>query len=457
VILEAANICNLGINDYIGKEFECKCGKKHRVDIAKIVIGKGALQQIPSILQEFRCKRVLIVADTNTDQAVGQNVAQLVQNAGFSLESLVYERDGDLVPDEEAIGQLLVNVDSNTDLIIAVGSGVINDLAKYVSSRLRIPYIIVASAPSMDGFASDVSALILDGLKTSPSAQPAKAIIGDLDVMRNAPLEMIRAGLGDMLGKYSSLKDWKIASILTGEYYCETVAAMVRLSVQKCIDHIHGFQNREEAAIQSLMEGLVLSGIAMSFVGNSRPASGSEHHISHFWEMAFLQRGKSAVLHGIKVGITALAASQVANLLTTQEIDFECATKKNFRFAEPEWEQAVNRLFQKAAPVVLKQCRENNRNSETERIKRVAAVKSHWPEIAAVLREQPAAAELKNILTTVGAPFNPKEIGVDSELVFDSIIYAKEIRNRYTVLQLAWDLGLLEDYATAIKDYFETL
>lgn len=454
MVLNTANIRELKISDYLGKEFDCNCGRKHRVDIDKIIIGKGALQQIPAILSEYKVNKVLLVADTNTYKAAGAKVEQLVQAAGFGLKTLVFEREGDLVPDETAIGQLFVAVEKDMDIIVAVGSGVINDLAKYISSRLEIPFIIVASAPSMDGFTSDVSALILDNLKTSPSVQPAKVIIGDVEVLKDAPMRMIVAGLGDLLGKYSSLRDWKIGHIINSEYYCPAVAELVQYSVQKSIDNIERIKNRDESAIQGLMEGLVLSGIAMSFVGNSRPASGAEHHISHYWETMFLLQGKSAVLHGIKVGIGALITHQIATLLMTQPVDFERAERNAACFDEQRWEAEVTRLFQRAAPGILKQSRDNNRNSVVERRKRVQVIRRNWDQVLAALRETPSATELKAILLTAGAPVNPQEVGVDSEMVYQSIIYAKEIRVRYTILQLLWDLGLSEEYAAAIKSDF---
>jgi glycerol-1-phosphate dehydrogenase [NAD(P)+] len=457
MILDVTDIGNFGINDYLGKEFECKCGKKHRVAIDKVVIGKGALQQIPGILHEYQYRKIFLAADQHTYRAAGEQVEKLLQDSGFVTKSLVYRRPGDLVPDETAIGEYLVNVAPDTEMIVAVGSGVINDLSKYISYRLGIPFMIVATAPSMDGFTSDNAALILENLKTSPDALPARAIIGDVDVLKAAPLEMIGAGLGDMLGKYSSLKDWKMSRLLFGEYYCETVAAMVKYSVQKCRDNLAGLKNRDEAAIRSLMEGLIISGIAMSFVGNSRPASGSEHHISHYWEMAFLQLGKSAVLHGIKVGIAALAANQIGRFLAAQKIDFDRAVQNAAHFDEAKWEFEIKRLFQKAAPGILKQSRENNRNSVVERVKRVEAIRQNWPQVAAVLQEEPVTAEIKNLLAAVGAPVNPKEIGVAGDIIYNSIIYAREIRSRYTVLQLAWDLGLIEPAAAAIKDYYEGL
>jgi glycerol-1-phosphate dehydrogenase [NAD(P)+] len=228
----------------------------------------------------------------------------------------------------------------------------------------------------------------------------------------------------------------------------------VRFSIEKCIANLHSFTSRNEFAIRSLMEGLVLSGIAMSFVGNSRPASGSEHHISHYCELMFLQMGKAPVLHGIKVGIATVATHRIAELLTAKEMDFDCAGRNAPHFDVSQWEEKVNRLFQKAAPGILKQSRENNRNSIEERVKRIQAVRRNWPKVIAVLQEKPSAEEIGNILKTVGAPVTPGEIGVDSDMVYNSIIYAKEIRNRYTVLQLVWDLGLSEECAAAICDYY---
>ncbi len=457
VEIDLNKIRNFGIADYLGREFECECGKKHSVDIEKIIIEKGALKKIPEILRNYIAKKIFMVADRNTYHAAGERVEQLLSDSGFAYKTMLYEREGDLVPDERAIGEFFINIEKDTDIILAVGSGVINDLSKYISARLNIPLIIVATAPSMDGYASDTSALTLDNLKTSVAVKLPKVIIGDLDVLKEAPLEMILAGFGDMIGKYSALKDWKLGKILTGEYYCETVAEMVKLSVQKCIDNINGYKSKDVDAIKNLMEGLVVSGIAMSFVENSRPASGTEHHISHYWETMFLLENKKAVLHGIKVGIAALASSNIAAVLTSRNIDFETVENKAGSFDENKWKNEIIKFYRKAAPGILKLSEKHDRNSLEARKQRVNVIKLNWRLIVNTLQEGPSPAQVDNMLNQAGAVRNPRDIGISNDIIYNSIVYAKEIRTRYTVLQLLWDLSLIEEFAQVVTDYYKAL
>ena len=149
--------------------------------------------------------------------------------------------------------------------------------------------------------------LIVDHMKTTYEAQVPYAILGDLAIIRNAPMNMIAAGVGDILGKYTCLCDWAVAHMLNGEYHCTAIEQLVRHSIATVTAGIANAKNRDAAAISSIMEALIYSGIAMSFAGNSRPASGSEHHLSHYWEMMYLFEGKKPVLHGTKVGIGTIA------------------------------------------------------------------------------------------------------------------------------------------------------
>ena len=169
----------------------------------------------------------------------------------------------------------------DVDVILTIGTGTLNDLGKFVSYKLGIASIIVATAPSMDGFASNGSALIVDNLKTTFEVDVPKAIIGDVNILKESPMEMILAGFGDIVGKYSALNDWQLGKIINKEYYCDVTIKMVNNSIKKCMDNSEGMVNRDETAIKNLMEALVLTGIAMSFVGNSRPASGSELSLIH--------------------------------------------------------------------------------------------------------------------------------------------------------------------------------
>lgn len=444
----------LSIDDFPGKDFPCECGKTHSVDIKKIVIEKGVLRRIPEILTGFGIKGVLLASDGNTYKAAGETVENILIAAGISYDSLIYRREGDLVPDEKAIEEMASKVAAGTDAILAVGSGVLNDISKYVGYKQNIPSIIVATAPSMDGYASDTSALILENLKTSCPVRMPIAIIADTQILKEAPMNMILAGLGDMIGKFNALKDWKLGHLVMDEYYCPGIAKMVESALKNCILGIGLYRERDELAVKRLMEGLVLTGIAMSFAGNSRPASGAEHHMSHFWEMMFLLRGKPAVLHGTKVGITTLAAAEISRRLCEGDIDISSQGEFAPAFDEDKWASEIKRIYEKAADGVLNLSRKGDRNSLMEKEKRRTFIKTHWDKIISILGEGPGVEELEGMLRRAGAPVNPRQIGVDETTVYEGAIYAKDIRPRYTVLQLLWDIDMLETFAGHIRDYY---
>ncbi len=446
-------IGRLESNDFLNAKLECQCGKPHSINIDKVIIGKDALKQVPDVVRTFGAKKVLLVADTNTYEVAGMKVASLLEENHLSYKSYVYKVTRDLVPDEEAVGKLLLQVEKNTDLIVTVGAGTLNDIVKFISRRTNIPSIVVATAPSMDGYASDSSALIIDNLKTSVESSYPKAIIGDTEILKKAPMRMILAGLGDMIGKYSALIDWQVSRIVNKEYYCDVTAKISRDAIQKCVDNIDGVKNREDLAIENVMDGLVRTGIAMSFVGNSRPASGAEHHISHFWEMKFLFEGKEALLHGTKVGLTSIIVARLYEMLVEKQVNFEEAVGKARAFDEKAWRKLISELYGKAAPGILSMSEKDGRNSIEARISRIEDIKENFPQIIEIAKAAERADRVESLMKRAGAPIKPEEVGVDQRTVLDSVLVAKEVRPRYTILNLLSDLGLLEEFTNDIQKY----
>lgn len=437
------------IEDYLDRRFTCECGREHSVGIERVIIEKGAIERLPHVLEDFKYREVFMVADNNTYEAAGQRVEEILICEGYNVKKLIYEREGKLVPDERAIGEFFTSYEKNIDVIVTIGSGVLSDISKYMSYMLETPSIMVATAPSMDGYASVGSAFILKGTKKSLESLPPKAIIADIDVLREAPMDMIIAGLGDMLGKYSSLRDWKLASIVTGEYYCDVVREMVNLSLNRCIQNIQGFTRRDGETIGYLMEGLVLVGIAMSFVGNSRPASGSEHHMSHFWELISLMDGRRPVAHGIQVGIATLLTSRLAESLIDMDIDFDDILRQAEIIDQDRWEREIHRIYKGAAPEIIKLNKKPIDDEMRERKERAEAIRDNWPYIVDAIKEAPRADEIEQLFKKAGedVSIRPEDVGFDREIIQDTILYAKEIRQRYTILQLLWDMGLLEQFA----------
>lgn len=233
----------------------CKCGKEHSFVVSHICIERGALAKLPSFIDEFKSKKPFILADKNSFLAAGKTVCEILENAGVSYKKYVFET-GEIEPDEKAVGSAIVHFDSTCDLVIAVGSGVINDIGKILANIAKLPYFIVGTAPSMDGYASATSSMSIDGLKVSLPSKCADVIIGDIEILKNAPMKMLQSGLGDMLAKYISIAEWRIANEIAGEYYCERVADLIRVALKRCVDNANGLLNRDEEAVKAVFEVL---------------------------------------------------------------------------------------------------------------------------------------------------------------------------------------------------------
>lgn len=445
---------SIQLEQYLGKPMACSCGHEHRTMLKKIDIEKGALKRLPGLIQEMGYAHVFMVCDVNTWEAAGKAVEELLCSRGIDHKYLVIQ-EKELVPDEKAAGTVITAFPGKTDLILAVGSGTLNDLCKFISFQVGVDYMVCATAPSMDGFASVGAALITNHVKTTYDAHVPVAIIGDTEVLSQAPMEMIVAGLGDILGKYTCLMDWKMAHLIEGEYYCEKIADMVRQAVTVVAEQSSRIKDRNPEAVKAITEALVLTGVAMSFVGNSRPASGSEHHLSHYWEMQFQMEGKKPVLHGIKVGVGLLTVLNMYRRLAQEKVDFSAL--KELEFDKDAWKAKVCECYKDAAEGILALEEECGKNSPEKRLKRLKRLEEVWPEMVSMISgELPVPEEMERMMAELGAPINPQQFGVSMKQVKDGIVLAKEVRNRFTILQILWDLGLLEQYADYMEAYFQT-
>lgn len=445
---------NFTIQNYLGREFPCSCGRTHATALREVLVKAGAAAELPALLARGGWRKAFVVFDENTRAAAGGVVLGALEQGGCAHTAYTLRAQG-LLPDETGLGALLMHFDRACDVILAVGSGTINDLCRFLSYQLGMEYIIFGTAPSMDGFASGVAAMITENAKTTYETHVPAAIVGDLNVLCAAPLPMLAAGVGDILGKYTCLCDWRLAHLVTGEYFCPVLAQMVEHSVQTIIDALPLVESRSEAAVAAIMEGLVLSGIAMSFAGNSRPASGSEHHLSHYWEMMFLFDGKPAVLHGTKVGVGTVATLRGYELLCARPVDFAAARAKAQAYRQAEWEAKMRGIYRLAAPQVIALERRAHKNSPDEVLRRINSEEAHWDEIYALARGTlPAANALAAMLESLGAPSTPAELGIDAPLVHNAVVAAKEVRCRFGLLQLLYDLGLSEEIADDLNIYF---
>ena len=319
----------IDLNAYINREIPCYCGHTHFSGVKLIDIDRGAVTRLPGHIRGLGYKKVFIVADVNTWEAAGARAAVELREAGITFDKVILDYE-EVIPDEQVIGEIMTAYPMGYDLVLGIGSGTLNDLCKFVSHRLGIDYIIFATAPSMDGFVSIGSALMLHHVKTTLDCQGPVAVIGDTDILSAAPMKLIAAGLGDTLGKYTCLLDWKLAHLINGEYYCQEVVDMVETALETVKEQSAKVQTRDPEAVKAVTEALVLTGIAMSFVGNSRPASGCEHHFAHYWEMTALMEGRMPANHGTQVGVGMILAMKLYHKLAKEQPDFEAAMNRPF-------------------------------------------------------------------------------------------------------------------------------
>lgn len=407
-----------------------------------VVIANDALDQLVAYCRQHNLSHFLIVADANTDAVLGGKVESVLRAAGFDVHKVIL-RGHEIVADAERVYQVLLALDGTPRTLIAAGSGTITDITRFVSHRMGRPFLSTPSAPSVDGFASVGAPMLIDGVKISLPTHAPAAIFADLDVLTRAPRAMIAAGFADILGKFTSVADFRLGHLLRDERYDETIAQRTYAVAKLCEDNAEAIGQATPESIRLLMAGLVESGICILDFGDSASASGAEHHLSHYWEMMLLRQGRPAILHGAKVGVAtvmmAALYAQVSSLSRAEVADRLEAAALPDRAAELA---AIQAAFGPEAEAVARNHSAFLDMSATtyDDIKR--RVLEHWEDIQAIAAQAPQPAEIARLLTIVGGPTTPAELGLseaEATLALDSGHY---LRNRFTVRKLARMLGV---------------
>ena len=313
---------------------DCPCGQPHPLPGLRLHIGAGVRAALAETVEALGIARPLVFTDQTLDALARAEVLPLLPQAGYHVLPWAEPEAG-----AEAIGELQRALSTDAggrvpDGLVAVGSGSLNDIGKALAAQLDIPLILVATAPSMDGFASATSSLLVDGVKVSVPTRMPSAVLADFDLIRSAPLRMFYAGLGDMIAKYTSLADWRIAALVVDEPYCPAIAQLIRDALARCMTILPSLPTRSDDVCSALLEGLVLSGLAMALAGSSRPASGTEHYISHIWDMRGASLGLQTDLHGLQCLVGTLETMGIMAQLKTLSPDAAHATRAVASFDE---------------------------------------------------------------------------------------------------------------------------
>lgn len=427
----------INIKEFTGK---CSCGRDHQLVVDDVILEEGALKKLPDILSREpynKYKHLVMVCDDNTYEAAGKEVEKLL--GGIPVIKLNPEN---LHANEIGVAKVKEQLDliKEVDCMIAVGSGTIHDLTRYNAYERKIPFISVPTAASVDGYVSTVAAMSWYGFKKSMIAESPILVVADSRIITDAPMRLTASGVGDLLGKYTALADWKITNILDGEYICDRICEMEYDALDKLKESLDGLSNRDINAYEELMYRLLLSGLAMQMTGHSRPASGAEHHMAHFWEMAVINDEIDAY-HGEKVGVGLIQVSDIyheavkylkeGNFKVKDHVDIETdlieKTFTNKELCESIKKTNDPNLLDLINPKVLRE--------KTE-------------EIIRIIEEIPKADEIVAMLEKVHGVKSLEDIGFTPDMKEKTARVAPYIRDRITFLRI---LKFYDFYDDVIK------
>lgn len=422
--------------------------------VADLVMSPGAIDRSGEVfLSNFSGRSACLIADELGWSACGPMVEAQLQGAGISTRRHVIPSRPRPKPTVALANSFRDVLATDACVPVAVGSGVINDLVKHASFDLDRRYLCIATAASMDGYTSAGSPLSDNGFKMTIPCRPPLAVIGDLDVIADAPAEMMGWGYGDLAGKVPAGADWILADSLGVEPIDETSWQMVQGDLRDWLFGVEKIAAGDRKAIEGLFAGLALVGLAMEAHGSSRPASGADHQIAHLWEMDNLMHKGERVSHGACVSIGCLAVLQLYDWLLQQ--DLEALDIDRVVADAPSLEAksvAISEAFPQAdiASRALIETTAKHLSPQAHR-ERLELLNRIWPQLKAKLSDQLLTPNaMASLLAIAGAPVKAADIGVSLDYLQRTTLAAKFLRSRYTVLDLLDETGLLDQAVEAM-------
>ncbi len=433
---------DLALDAIYGSTIECECGRVHHIDTQQVVYANDALTRLPEVLSAYAMgRRAILLMDSRTRAVAGEVAMETLSDAGWQVSPIIVPDpvEGEWpICDDRTHDWLLQQVQA-TDIVLPIGSGVLNDLGKWAAFDLNVPYVCFATAASMNGYTSANVAATINGVKTITRAHPARAVLSDPSVLRGAPYELTTAGLGDILAKSVSSADWRMNRFLFGDYYCERSVSLIADIEPLYMDHPEDLRQRKPESLEALFHGLLLTGVAMTMAETSAPASGGEHLISHTLDMMSSLDGMPHDLHGRQVGIgTVLASAVYRRVLQLESPDFSRASMDIDREFWGDLAEEVEGHF----------------GPKVERLHRAIDILSRgdaWDRLRQGVRPLTRPPErIRDCLKHAGGATRAEDIGCSRERLRRALLHAHGMRSRFTVIDLARLVGVLPQAAGEI-------
>jgi glycerol-1-phosphate dehydrogenase [NAD(P)+] len=426
----------------LGTAFDCTCGHRHELPIERCVIGSDAAERLAEFARERGLKSCLVVGDENTLAAAGNRVHDALAAAGIGVEPFTYPTTAFEATQERA--DEVATAGSDLDSYIAIGAGTLCDLAKDAGSKQGKPVFLYPTAASMNGYTSAIVALKVRGLKRTIPCTPALGVFADPAVVATAPQRMAAAGVADFLSKCSSAADWRAAHLLRGGYYCDRPREFNDGIQERLFTEAAAIGEGDLAGIHLVLEALLLSGFGMVIAGSSAPASGGEHLISHYLDMKHALYDTGQDLHGAQVGVATIYTLGLwERILSLDPAKLDGAALWDAQIQESEIEAAIVGDWGDTVGAEVREQWQEKRLDQTTFLAEIETIRKQLGRLREEARKelQPAAA-VADCIRTSGGPTNPEELTVDRNEYVNGQARARYLRNRFTVLDLAAELGL---------------
>lgn len=414
---------------------------KHVDETKALIIESDVISKLGKLFAEqFPNQKAIIVSDQYMYDLIGKKIGSLLDESQIDQYEPFVFKDPVLLANYENVDRIYNHLKENNAIPIAVGSGIINDLTKLASHNSNRRYMCVATAASVDGYTAYGASITLDGSKQTFSCPAPLVCLADVDILKNAPLQMAAAGYADTIAKIPAGADWILADGLGVEPINEIAWDIVQGGLHEAVLNPEGIPKREAKAFRVLTERLMLSGLAMQQARTTRTASGAEHQFSHLWDMEGHSHNDRAVPHGFQVGIGTLAVTafyeQLFNIdMNDLDIDECCRVWPTLEY----FTQNAKEMFKDTEfPLIGVEEMKAKYISKEELREQLVLLKAVWAKLKNRLSKQIIPfEEVKRCLKVVGAPTEPEEIGISREYLRESFDRGLYIRRRFTVLDIA--------------------
>ena len=435
------------------------CGRKHPIPFGAIEIGRGVVSQIPALADRIlgrKPRRPVVIYDAAIQHVVAPAVIEPLRGLGLPVEPFAMRGEPGHLLDSGVVNgdQAAAEIGPTADLLISAGSGVIGDLTKWIATRLNIPFIICATAPSMNGYTSITATMTENDIKISKFLNPANAVVMDVDIVKDAPMDMIHAGIGDLAARAICNADWKLSELLRGTYFCPLPFQMTAENERRYLEAAPGIARRDPASIELLSEAILLSGLSMTVLeGETSPSSGAEHVLSHFWDFLVHLRGVEKNFHGAQVGVGTILLLNAYQYL--REIDPSRIDPRQVLRDRPSLEAiaAENAALYGERGAAFDEVARKKRIPDADYVAYLEGILNRWDEIWQALDPYVAPVERIRVpFEQAGVPYSLASIHRTHEQAREALLHGSHYRPRYTILDLLWELGLFPQAADEILE-----